>query len=119
MLCSREWGAAELLFGLPSVCGHASRELMLQCAADLKVVYAHADCPFLMRFTAAWVYVAMATAGVSLHEKSKDYETACELLRQLLGAEATCACTTAPCCSLQAYCQVMYWFLPFNMAIQV
>ncbi len=44
-----------------------------------------ADCPFLMRFTAAWVYVAMATAGVSLHEKSKEYETACDLLRQLLG----------------------------------
>lgn len=45
----------------------------------------HADCPFLMRFTAAWVYVAMATAGVSLLEKQKDYETACDLLRQLLG----------------------------------
>ena len=44
-----------------------------------------ADCPFLMRFTAAWVYTAMATAGVSLHEKSKEYETACDLLRQLLG----------------------------------
>lgn len=47
-----------------------------------------ADCPFLMRFTAAWVYVAMATAGVSLHEKSKEYETACHLLRQLLGTMA-------------------------------
>ena len=45
----------------------------------------HADCPFLMRFTAAWVYVAMATAGVSLLEKQKEYETACDLLRQLLG----------------------------------
>lgn len=41
-----------------------------------------------MRFTAAWVYVAMATAGVSLHEKSKEYETACHLLRQLLGTMA-------------------------------
>ena len=41
-----------------------------------------------MRFTAAWVYVAMATAGVSLHEKSKEYETACHLLRQLLGTIA-------------------------------
>ncbi len=49
-----------------------------------------------MRFTAAWVYVAMATAGVSLHEKSKEYETACELLRQLLGdEEAICAFITA------------------------
>lgn len=47
----------------------------------------HADCPFLMRFTAAWVYVAMATAGVSLLEKRKEYETACDLLRQLLGEE--------------------------------
>ena len=53
----------------------------------------HADCPFLMRFTAAWVYVAMATAGVSLLEKQKDYETACDLLRQLLGARAhVCLC---------------------------
>ena len=49
------------------------------------MVCLRADCPFLMRFTAAWVYVAMATAGVSLHEKSKEYETACDLLRQLLG----------------------------------
>ena len=43
-----------------------------------------------MCFTAAWVYVAMATAGVSLHEKSKQYETACDLLRQLLGMAASC-----------------------------
>lgn len=57
---------------------------------DDRMVCSHADCPFLMRFTAAWVYVAMATAGVSLHEKSKQYETACDLLRQLLGMAASC-----------------------------
>ncbi len=73
---------------------------------DDKVVHLHADCPFLMRFTAAWVYVAMATAGVSLHEKSKEYETACELLRQLLGIVATYTCITALCCSFKACCQV-------------
>ena len=69
----------------------------------------HADCPFLMRFTAAWVYVAMATAGVSLHEKSKQYETACNLLRQLLG--------TAPSClflqmCIQACKSCETWLLP-------
>jgi hypothetical protein len=57
-----------------------------------------ADCPFLMRFTAAWVYTAMATAGVSLHEKSKEYETACDLLRQLLGG-----CSPAPDVSEHAH----------------
>lgn len=44
-----------------------------------------AGCPFLLRFTAAWVYVAMATAGVSLYEKQKRYEEACDTIRKLLG----------------------------------
>ena len=44
-----------------------------------------AGCPFLLRFTAAWVYVAMATAGVSLFEKQKRYEEACDTIRKLLG----------------------------------
>jgi hypothetical protein len=38
-----------------------------------------------MRFTAAWVHAAMATAGVSLLERQKQYVTACERLRLLLG----------------------------------
>ena len=58
----------------------------------------HADCPFLMRFTAAWVYVAMATAGVSLLEKQKEYETACDLLRQLLGACQNALICGSRCC---------------------
>lgn len=44
-----------------------------------------AACPFLLRFTAAWVYVAMATAGVSLYEKQKRYQEACDTIRKLLG----------------------------------
>lgn len=48
----------------------------------------HTGCPFLMRFTAAWVYVAMATAGVSLLEKQRRYTEACDVIRQLLGALA-------------------------------
>lgn len=40
---------------------------------------------FLRRFSAAWVYTSMATAGVSLMEKQRDYRGACDLLRQLLG----------------------------------
>lgn len=43
------------------------------------------ECPFLLRFTAAWVYVAMASAGVSLYEKQKQYEEACDIIRKLLG----------------------------------
>ncbi|KAK9829081.1 hypothetical protein WJX72_003785 [[Myrmecia] bisecta] len=36
-------------------------------------------------FSAAWVFTAMATAGVSLLEKRKQYQEATELLRKLLG----------------------------------
>ena len=42
--------------------------------------------PFLMRYTAGWIYAAMATAGVSLLEKQRRYEDAAAELRQLLGA---------------------------------
>lgn len=42
--------------------------------------------PFLRAYTAAWVHVAMATAGVSLLEKRRQYGDACDILRQLLGA---------------------------------
>lgn len=41
--------------------------------------------PFLMRYTAGWIYAAMATAGVSLLEKQRRYEDAAAELRQLLG----------------------------------
>jgi hypothetical protein len=41
-----------------------------------------------MRFTAAWVYAAMATAGVSLLEKQRQYAEACDIIRQLLGARS-------------------------------
>lgn len=41
--------------------------------------------PFLRAYTAAWVHVCMATAGVSLLEKRRRYRRACEVLRQLLG----------------------------------
>ncbi len=41
--------------------------------------------PFLMRYTAGWIYAAMATAGVSLLEKQRRYEEAAAELRQLLG----------------------------------
>jgi len=40
---------------------------------------------FLRCYTAAWVYVCMATAGVSLLEKQKRYGEATDTLRQLLG----------------------------------
>ena len=40
---------------------------------------------FLMRYSAAWVYATMATIAVSLLEKEKQYQEACELLRKLLG----------------------------------
>lgn len=42
--------------------------------------------PFLRAYTAAWVHVTMATAGVSLLEKRRQYRDACNILRQLLGA---------------------------------
>ncbi|KAK9865184.1 hypothetical protein WJX84_006907 [Apatococcus fuscideae] len=41
--------------------------------------------PFLMRYTAGWIYTAMATAGVSLLEKQRRYDDAAAELRQLLG----------------------------------
>lgn len=41
--------------------------------------------PYLRAYTAAWVYVTMATAGVSLMEKKRRYGDATEILRQLLG----------------------------------
>ena len=42
--------------------------------------------PFLRRFSAAWVYVSMATAGVALRERQRRYAEAADLLRLLLGA---------------------------------
>lgn len=58
--------------------------------------------PFLRRFSAAWVYVSMATAGVALRERQRRYAEAADLLRLLLGAPgwhfhgpgkpADCAC---------------------------
>ena len=42
--------------------------------------------PFLRRFSAPWVHVSMATAGVSLREKQRRYAEAADLLRLLLGA---------------------------------
>lgn len=44
---------------------------------------------FLRAYTAAWVHVCMATAGVSLLEKRRRYSEACDILRQLLGAHST------------------------------
>ncbi|KAK9819580.1 hypothetical protein WJX81_006116 [Elliptochloris bilobata] len=43
--------------------------------------------PFLRRFSAAWVHVSMATAGVALREKQRRYAEAADLLRLLLGGE--------------------------------
>ena len=43
------------------------------------------EAPFLLRYTAAWVYTAMCTAAVSLMEKQRRYHEATELLQQLLG----------------------------------
>ena len=50
----------------------------------------HGDCsatqlPFFLRYSSAWVYAAMATTGVSLLEKRKQWQEAVELLQQLLG----------------------------------
>ena len=42
--------------------------------------------PFLRRFSAPWVHVSMATAGVALREKQRRYAEAADLLRMLLGA---------------------------------
>lgn len=42
--------------------------------------------PFLRRFSAPWVHVSMATAGVALREKQRRYAEAADLLRLLLGA---------------------------------
>ena len=46
--------------------------------------------PFFLRYSAAWVYAAMATTGVSLMEKRKQWQQAVDLLQQLLG-ELRCA----------------------------
>ena len=40
---------------------------------------------FLVRFCAAWVYAGMATVGVSILEKKRQYREAVERLRCLLG----------------------------------
>lgn len=40
---------------------------------------------FLARFSSAWVFVCIATVGVSLFEKQKKYELAVEILLSLLG----------------------------------
>lgn len=45
--------------------------------------------PFLRRFSAPWVHVSMATAGVALREKQRRYAEAADLLRMLLGAGAS------------------------------
>ena len=46
--------------------------------------------PFFLLYSAAWVYAAMATTGVSLMEKRKQWQAAVDLLQQLLG-ELRCA----------------------------
>lgn len=44
------------------------------------------SCPlFLARFCCAWVYTGMATIGVSLLEKQRDYQAAIDLIQLLLG----------------------------------
>lgn len=44
--------------------------------------------PFFLRYSSAWVYAAMATTGVSLMEKRKQWQPAVDLLQQLLGVKA-------------------------------
>ena len=44
--------------------------------------------PFFLRYSSAWVYAAMATTGVSLMEKRKQWQSAVDLLQQLLGVKA-------------------------------
>ncbi len=46
--------------------------------------------PFFLRYSSAWVYAAMATTGVSLMEKRKQWQQAVELLQQLLGTMQPC-----------------------------
>lgn len=41
---------------------------------------------FMLRFTAAWVYTAMTTLGVSWLEKQRRYKEAVNLLHELLGS---------------------------------
>jgi hypothetical protein len=56
--------------------------------------------PFLRRFSAAWVHVSMATAGVALRERQRRYADAADLLRLLLGAApARRGCTRLPRCA--------------------
>ncbi len=56
--------------------------------------------PFLRRFSAAWVHVSMATAGVALRERQRRYADAADLLRLLLGAAPTQhGCTRLPRCT--------------------
>ena len=43
------------------------------------------EAPFLLRYTASWIYTAMATTAVALLEKQRRYQEATELLQQLLG----------------------------------
>lgn len=43
--------------------------------------------PFFLRYSSAWVYAAMATTGVSLMEKRKQWQQAVDLLQQLLGEQ--------------------------------
>jgi len=40
---------------------------------------------FMMRYSAAWMYVTMATMAVNILERERSYKEACELLRKLLG----------------------------------
>ena len=48
--------------------------------------------PFFLRYSSAWVYAAMATTGVSLMEKRKQWQQAVDLLQQLLGERAISLC---------------------------
>ena len=50
--------------------------------------------PFFLRYSSAWVYAAMATTGVSLMEKRKQWQQAVDLLQQLLGKHTTTATVT-------------------------
>lgn len=52
--------------------------------------------PFFLRYSAAWVYAAMATTGVSLMEKRKQWQPAVDLLQQLLGTATAQFLTRLP-----------------------
>ncbi len=53
--------------------------------------------PFFLRYSSAWVYAAMATTGVSLMEKRKQWQQAVELLQQLLGMAESIMCDSSLC----------------------